>query len=333
MDSTRRVAHPSLKLPVYWVSVLALLWPLAAGAQHEEPTVAVCNHCTTGFDFSRAAAEAAEFEYGNGIPGETDEVYVVNIGDSQVLAYRVSRTLFDPDPSRVGDESVETTVTPIQGDPGFLDALQSAMQVIVSLSDPTVQDIPADELDLPFDSALDLIGPVPGSASLNQRTLENSLTNFFDDFWRQQLVALTDLVKRVVERFLFDEGLVELLDEVIVVFGDGSIVRVEVESIAQELDDPVDINIRFEVDADSVQVPGQAAVPLFPEELDGFSFTTPNPGLSQNLRDLLRRLGADISGPPGGGPDGTCTTTSCSDAGVDEQGNPVFSCTTSVGDC
>jgi len=120
---------------------------------------------------------------------------------------------------------------------------------------------------------------------------------------------------------------------VIVVFEDGSIVRVEVESIAQELDDPVDINIRFEVDADSVQVPGQAAVPLFPEELDGFSFTTPNPGLSQNLRDLLRRLGADISGPPGGGPDGTCTTTSCSDAGVDEQGNPVFSCTTSVGDC
>jgi len=317
-----------------FASALVWLWPTVAGAQVDDPTITVCNDCSSAFQYSHAAVQAAEFEFDGAFPGGTDEVYVVNVAAGQTLAYRVTRTMIDPDPFLFGDETFETTATPIDGEPALTFELADALQAIKDFHEAVIQDIPAEELDLPFDSALDLIGGNMGD--FYRRDLENALRERFAAFENTLLLA-TEGFSRMVSGVIFGEASFGDVGDgdVLITFPDETSLQVQVDTV-NDLSGSDGFLFRVDADTGSISVPGMRTVPIAAAELQGLEFTTPDPGLSQEFQDLLRRLGADVQGPPpggGGGGPGTCTTTSCVEAGVDDEGNPIFRCTQSISDC
>jgi len=328
MDSTRRVAHYCLKLPVYWVSVLALLWPMAAGAQHEEPTIAVCNDCSSAFQYSQAAIEAAPLDT---FPSGSADVYVVNLVDLDTLAYRVTRTMIDPDPAIFGDETFEANATPIDGDPVLMAELADTLQGMEAFFDAIVQDIPGEELDLPFDSALDLVGGGEGDA--NRIRLQQALENRFNQTFSQFAVHFNNFVRMTGSFFGVQNafpgpgnGFVRIN------FPDGTTLRARVETAPDPTDNGVDLEFDIDIDMESIQAPDGQFIPLTSGHLSGFELTTPDPGIRQALRDLLRRLGADVEPLEGGSPPGgSCTTTTC--VATTEDGFTLYFCSESVSSC
>ena len=320
---------------VVFASALVWLWPVVAGAQFDDPTITVCNDCSSGFQYSHAAVQAAEFEFDDAFLGGSDDVYVVNIAASQTLAYRVTRTMIDPDPTFFGDETLETTATPIDGEPALMLELADALQAIMDFHEAVIQDIPAEELNLPFDSALDLIGGSEGSmADFYRRDLENALRERFASFETTLLLAAEGF-SRVVSGVIFGEASFGGVGDgdVLITFPDGSSLWVQVDTV-NDLSSSEGFSFRVDADTGSITVPGMRTVPIAAAELEGLEFTTPDPGLSQEFQDLLRRLGADVEDPPpGGGDPGICTTTTCVSAGVDDNGVPIFRCTTSISNC
>jgi len=279
---------------------LTCLWPAVAGAQIDDPTIAVCNDCSADFQYGQAAMQAT-----NLFPGETKDVYVVNISAMETMAFRIS-LITTVDPS--GDLGIDISVVPIAGDPFIVDDLVAAMEIIKNMKDAMTQDVPADALDLPanIDSALDLVGPEGSAASLNRRTFENSLTEHFRSFWQQQMIVAVDSVARAVERFLAESG-INFSGIVEVIFENGTRVSVKVESINQDISDPTELVIKFDTDEESVTAPGFLGIPLQPGELDDFDFTTPDPDLARELEQLIDRFGLDILGSGHSGEN--CTTT------------------------
>ena len=318
---------------VVFASALVWLWPVVAGAQFDDPTITVCNDCSSGFQYSHAAVQAAEFEFDDAFLGGSDDVYVVNIAASQTLAYRVTRTMIDPDPTFFGDETLETTATPIDGEPALMLELADALQAIRDFHDAVIQDIPADELDLPFDSALDLVGG--GLGDVNRIRLQQAMEARFNATFSEFAVHFNNFVRMVGGIFSVQTSLpAPGTGFVRVNFPDGTTLRARVEAAPDPTDSGVDLEFDVDVDMESIQGPNGEFIPLSAAHLVDFEFTTPDPGLSQAFQDLLRRLGADVEdAPPGGGGAGSCETTTCVSAGVDDNGVPIFRCTLSIGDC
>lgn len=279
--------------------VLACLWPVVAGAQVDDPTITVCDECSSDFQSSNEAVEAAGL-----LPGETKDVYVVNISARQTRAYRVTLTVS----GTLGEMTFNISVVPIDGDPFIVDDLVAAMEIIKNMNDAMTQDLPADELDLPanIDSALDLVGPDNGTAGLNRIQFENSLTEFYKGFWNQQMISVVDTVERIIDKFLAESDL-NLSGAVEVVFEDGTRVRVKVVSRDQDMSDPTELVITFDTDEDSVTAPGLSGVPQQPGHLGDFDFTTPDPDLWRELEQLIDRFGVEILGSGHSGEN--CTTT------------------------
>jgi len=198
-----------------------------------------------------------------------------------------------------------------------------------------IQDIPAEELDLPFDSALDLIGGSVGDS--NRIRLQQAMEGRFNETFSEFAVHFNNFVRLVGGIFSVETSFpAPGTGFVRVNFPDGTTLRARVETAPDPTDNGVDLEFYGDVDPESIQGPNGEFIPLSGAHLVGFEFTTPDPGLSQEFQDLLRRLGADVQGPPpggGGGGPGTCTTTSCVEAGVDDEGNPIFRCTQSISDC
>jgi len=310
---------------------LVWLWPVVAGAQVDDPTIAFCNGCSSGFQYADAASQAAQFEFAGGWIVETDDVYVVNVPARTALAYRVTRTRVDPDPFIIGDEFLELDVAPIPGDPGFLDDLAVAVDIAGNLRDAFTQDLPADELELPIelDSAFDLVGPDDGAAGLSRLQFENALTEYYREFWQQQMLNVRETVARALERVL-PEGDINLNGVVEVVFDDGTRVKVVVVSMDQDISDPTEVVIEFEIDQESVSAPGEPDMLGVPQQighLDDYNVSSDDPNLAAELQELLQRLGAQLVFIGGGSSAGSCTTTmSCSEDGNTIVCSVTYSC-------
>jgi len=306
------------------VFAIVWLWPIVASAQDDLPTITVCNDCSSEFQYGQAAVQAA-----NLFPGETEDVYVANISALETMAFRISlMTTVQPS----GDLGIDISAMPISGDPAVNDDLLDAMAIIDGMKSAMVEDVPADRLELPaeIDSALDLIGPEGPEghpASRNRRIFQNRLTEYYRDDWRQRMIGARDGVERALERFFGESG-INLNGIVEVIFDDGTKVRIRVVSIDQDMSDPTEIVITFEVVEESVSAPGIDPPLRFYELSDYDEEGIADPDLAVELGELLRRLGALVEGSFGG----SCSTTmTCSEV-PDGAGGVETRCTATA-DC
>ena len=238
---------------VQMMLVLGLIWlvPLGAAAQ-SSPTIEVCNHCNTDWQFSQAALSAS-----NPIPDQWKDVYVVNIKTEQTRAYRV--IMFMDDFDDFGNIVFDVNVTGISGNPGVLGDIAEAITVVKDFEDELIQNVPAEELNLPFDSAIDLVGPDSGITQFNRDAIQNELTQRYRTFLRARLFESMDIASSLVNRFF--ANLTITIDNVVVVFEDGSQVTLDIENVGAELESNL-LTVKFEVDETSVIVPGiLSAVP------------------------------------------------------------------------
>lgn len=328
MDTILRTGACLRKVPLMLVLGLIWLWPYVASAQDDLPTITVCNDCSSGYQYADAGAQAAQFEWAGGWVPESDDVYVVNVPARQTLAYRVTRTRIDPDPFIIGDEILQLDVEPIDGDPGLLDDLAAAIDVVSDFGGAITENIPADELILPpeIDSALDLLGPEAGPGGLRRDAFERALTQYFSSFWQQQSISFQGIVGRLVNKIL---GQLNLPggSAVTIVFGDGTSIDVLITAMDQDITD-FEIQLRFDVLEDTVLAPGVLLIPLQAGQLDDYTVSSDDPDLAAELQELLQRLGAALVFVGGGSGGGNCTTTmSCSDDGGETR------CTVTVSGC
>jgi len=293
---------------------LACLWPAVAGAQADDPTITVCNDCSSGFQYGDAAAQAAQFEWYSSFIPESDDVYVVNIEANQTLAYMVTRTQIDPDPFVIGDETMELNAVPIDGDPALMLDLADALQGIKDFHDAVIQDIPAEELDLPFDSALDLVGG--GGGDFNRVVLQHGMEDHFNGIFSQFSVHFNDFVRMAggifgaSPSFPFGDVIVR------VTFPDGTTLRASVMIAKDPTDSGFDLEFDPDVDMESIRGPEGESIPLEPAHLSAFDLTTANTDFHQAIAELLGRLGAELVFIGGGSSGGSCTTTCTHDGNV-----------------
>src|SRR6056297_1133287 len=285
---------------------LACLWPAVAGAQADDPTITVCNDCSSGFQYGDAAAQAAQFEWYSSFIPESDDVYVVNIEANQTLAYMVTRTQIDPDPFVIGDETMELNAVPIDGDPALMLDLADALQGIKDFHDAVIQDIPAEELDLPFDSALDLVGG--GGGDFNRVVLQHGMEDHFNGIFSQFSVHFNDFVRMAggifgaSPSFPFGDVIVR------VNFPNGTTLRVSVVIAKDPTDNGFDLEFDVDVDMESIRGPDGQFIPLEPAHLSGYELTTQDSGFAEAFLDLIRRFDIDVI--QFGDSGGACTTTS-----------------------
>jgi len=277
--------------------VLACLWPVVAGAQVDDPTITVCDECSSDFQYSNAAVEAAGL-----LPGETKDVYVVNISARQTRAYRVTLTVFGTS----GEMTFDINVVSIDGEPALMSDLADALQGIKDFHDAVIQDVPAEELDLPFDSALDLIGG--GSGDANRIRLQQRLEDHFNGIFSQFAVHFNDFVRMAggifgaSPSFPFGDVIVR------VNFPNGTTLRVSVVIAKDPTDNGFDLEFDVDVDMESIRGPDGQFIPLEPAHLSGYELTTQDSGFAEAFLDLIRRFDIDVI--QFGDSGGACTTTS-----------------------
>ena len=281
---------------VQMMLVIGLIWlvPLGTAAQ-SLPTIEVCNDCSTDWQFSQAAFSAA-----NPLPNQSEVVYVVNVTTEQTRVFRVTLIIFNSGGGGItpGEISFDVNVTEITGNPTVLDDVAAAVGLVKDLGDAMIQDIPAEDLQLPpgLDSAIDLIGPDTSSAGLNRGGLENALRLHFDSFWRQQTTGLSDLILRIANRLLGD-GLANISGAIEVVFPDGTKVVVKIVSIDENPTELFEYIFEFDVNEASVTAPGISIFPQNSGQFSGFSASDLDNDLYQHLRDLALRFGIPVLWP------------------------------------
>jgi len=267
--------------------VLGLMWLVSLGAAAQSlPTIKVCNDCSTDWQFSQAAISAS-----NANPNQSDVVYVVKLTTEQTRVYSVSIFMYT---GPFGEIDFHYSVTEISGDPAVLGDIAAATTIFKDFNDALIQDFDAEELDLSFDSAIDLIGDENSAAGGFRRELQEKLTDYYSGFWRSMITDATDTIDSLLDKFLAESGLDAEYD--IVVFEDGTKVRLKIEEVGRVASDPFTIIIEFDVDVDSVTAPGTNFVPVTPGQFEGFSGSGLDNDLSEQLRDLALLFGVTILG-------------------------------------
>ena len=326
----------------------ALIWPFGGfaqaaphrgAAQSDVPILALCIRCDSGARYANAAAERIlHFRSEDPFESVPQLVHVVNVSAKEAPAYRVTRIVRDPDPHRLGDETVELDVVAVDSDPVFVEELVGAMEVVLGLWGNVYRRLSPEELKLPdrLDSAIDLIGPENSAAGGNRQTVEHALSGYYEDLWQQNLDMVSTPVLEAVELFMQSHGVAlrhgdgEPQGAAILDFADGTEVFVRVTSIGQHsLSAPEELYVRFETDQGSVRAPGQFAFPSSAGALKDWPLSTDDPHLARQLTALVERLGARIVEPePAAASSDQCTTNwAC--AAVGEQ--PV--CEITYSDC
>ena len=271
---------------VQMMLLIGLMWlvPLGAGAQ-SLPTIEVCNDCSTDLQFSQAAFSASDL-----FPGQSEDVYVINVTNEQTRVFRVTLMIT----GGLGDTSLDVNIIEINGDPEMLGDIAAATTIFKDFNDALIQDIDAEDLDLSFDSALDLIDAEGSPASGLRRELQEEMTAFYGTTWRSFITEISNIIDSIIDRFIADIGFDPAF--VTVVFDDGTKVRLRIEEFGRNGANPSQILFEFEVDVESITAPGLNFVPLEPNEFARFSASDLDNDLAQELRDLAFLFGISVVG-------------------------------------
>jgi len=305
------------------LSFALIAWPSARA--DDQISIETCSQCS-GFQLMQAAIDAAQFASPFLQPVQTAGVYVINPLDRIVQFYLVTQIYTDPDPALLGDESLATDAVATPGDPAIIADVHTVFAALDDFQQFMTQNESADELDLPFDSALDLVGPVDSTAGLNRTILQNRLESRSDQFFNDLIIQGSSFLGDIFGGVFSDAGVVDG-NTFWLEFGDGSTVKIEIVQVSEDPTEFANLNIEFDVLEDTAQVTGQIdGIPQSPGQLSNFSITTPNIGLSNAFRDLIRRLGVGFDDS---GPVGECSTITC----VAEPPNGTPRCTRTFGPC
>ena len=278
------------------ILVLGLLWllPLGAGAQ-SLPNITVCDDCSSDFQFSQAAFSATDL-----FPGQSEVVYVVNIATEETRVFRVTLIIT----GGFGDTSLDVNITEISGDPAVISDIAAATTFVKDFNDALIQDVRAEDLDLSFDSALDLIDTPDLPARGFRRELQEGLTERYRTFWQARALELSNVAGSFLDQF-FSGNLLKTRF-VNVVFEDGTKVRVNIIDSGGELESDV-YTIVFVVDVESITADELNFVPLEADDFLSLIGTDMNNDLAQHFRDLAFRFGIPVLWPEDLG--GECTTS------------------------
>lgn len=266
-----------------------------------ETHIALCNTCSTSLDYSQKAVQT------DLIPGQTKDVYVVNIERNETRVFQVEVMLTG---SGFGDQGINLAVTPISGNSATLSDINAATDKIQEMDSKLNSSISAQDLGIlnNHSSAIDLVGP--SNAGLARNNLKNRLQEHLRDFWSAQTISLADSIKAVLDK-LIGEGAIGANGAVITTYPDGTKVIVRIKSIdwAINIAWDTDIVFDFEVDQDSVTHEDLGAVPQDPSEFYGLNQGGLEPDIARALSDLAFRFGIDVSSPSN--PEACNTTMTC----------------------
>lgn len=290
-------------LAVSFVSSEVAAWSL--------PTTTVCNHCYSDASFKHQAEQTslANRPLFEGL----DYVYVINVSSEDVRHFEVHRWVeYDPEPyshSRSSSEGetlsynygpARAEAIELPGDPSILASIDQAIGVSKNFSSQVTQGISSDDLGLPFDSAIALIGPETSPAGLHRNALKNMLHQHFNAILQTLMISVTDLAHRFVGKFL-SESSAEFLKNVTVEFPDGTEVQVKIEEILDSLDG--DVGFEFHVRVETISGPGLPAAPLNPGQFAGFRFSGNGVTVAELINlALLYNIPVSQAGGGGGGP-------------------------------
>ncbi len=259
---------------------LTIVMGLSAGSfvLAQDVKTASCN-CTSDSQFAVTAEQAALGTSPFLIEG-VQEIYVAHPGTREVQSFIVTREWVGNGPGD-GGGYWETRVTPESGDPDVLDVINAGFSAHTAVSVFLSEGIDIDELGMDIDSAVDLVGPTDSAAGLNRQALENELEGYLSTHFGDIVTGFADDVP---------SGLLDILqaaldmalefvgpDRVIwVEFGDGTRIKVNLESLQFELDGSggiVAVTLHPGIDEGSAQGPGLSAVPQSPGQFSGFGFS------------------------------------------------------------
>jgi len=239
-------------------------------------------------EYSQAALEAT-----NLLPGNAQDIYVVNTTQQQIQVYQA---LLSINNSGSGEDSLGLEMRLLSGDASLLSAINQALDLTLGLSLELARTINADELILPdeLDSALDLIGPEDSSAGGYRNALRNSLNERYNRYLLQQnLNTVQNWGEGAFSKFLTDSDL--LKNKVILVeFPDGTRVNVDVTKIAEVLGSfeklgsfiEAKIALDLEINLRSIASDEQMSFPQSAGQFSNF-----NADLTRALEELALRFG------------------------------------------
>lgn len=268
------------------------------------PAVSVCNNCYSDASFEHRAEQAslASRPLFEGL----DYVYVVNLSSEEVRYFQVDRWMeYALAPYSQGNKlsynygSARADAVEIAGEPSVLAAIGQAIDATKDFSNQVAQGISADELGLPFDSAIALIGPDSSPAGLNRNALKNMLRQHLSGILQTLRISMTDLAQRALSTLISDSS-VNWLSNVTVEFPDGTLVEIEIVNILDSLYG--NVGFHFEVRVETIAGPGLPAVPLNADQFAGFQYSGSGVTVAELINLALRyNIPVNHSGSGGSG--------------------------------
>lgn len=269
------------------------------------PKIGVCNNCYSDASFEYRAEQTSLAS--RPLFEGRDFIYVVNLSSEEVRHFQVDRWIeYDAAPYSMGTKSsydygsARANAVEIPAEPSALDAIYAAVDATKEFSNQVAQGISADELGLPFDSAIALVGPDGTQASFNRNSMRNAIHQHLNGLWNLMKISMSDLAFRTATRFLSDSA-ARMLSHITIEFPDGTKIQVRVLRIFDSLNG--DVGFDLDVRTDSITGPGLLAVPQAPGEFSGFRYSGNGVSVAELINLALRyNIPVTQDGSGGGGP-------------------------------
>jgi hypothetical protein len=241
-----------------------------------------------------------------------DPVYVINLNTNEVRYYDVERWVEQPveppggdgsgSAAIIGDDVYRAEALPGAPDPGIVSDMKAARDIALDFNarleggTVPVSELPA---DLPFDSAIDLVGPSDSEAGYNRGAMANAVEAYWESGWSGALENASLVVEGFASKWLIDiqtDGPTSKTFE----FADGTTVEVEISNVGVDRSGAVaTVDFDISVDVNSVEAPGLLFVPQSAGQFNNFVYTGGQSILDQ-IAELARRYGIQVTGTLGG---------------------------------
>jgi len=331
------------------VAIVLAMAAHAAGAVEGDTKITLCKYCNSSA-FSNAA-ETAAMQQSPQLQEGRQFVFVVDVGTDEIRYYEVVREsvricredaataqssmIIDPDdPGPTLPDCFSnwvTSSTQLAPPAAALAELQLAREqvrkFVAEVQDHELGDLDFGGVDLPIDSAVDLLGnsTFGHDTAFLRSALEGAVANVFFETWTDRVIsALLDLGARFANTFLADPSILNL-NSATVHFPDGTSIELDVVAIVRDELSRFK-TVRLKVNEASARGTDGSVIPTTPGAF-GTAFGNPgvgNPMYLSNLSDLFVRGGGRVDREETGN---SCSALmQCWEAGVDANGNPILKC-------
>ncbi|MFC3093844.1 hypothetical protein DRW07_10220 [Alteromonas sediminis] len=282
------------------VSVVILLffsYFLPANAETQSmPTILYCHTCNTDVQYAEKVLKEVSLPH-----NEPQTLYMVNLLRGQVIAYQVALIKGKSE----SDAPVLTyTVTPIAGDDAVLEGIADARLIVQSFGQ-AFNNITPNALSIPFDSAIDLLGP----SELFKNGLQNRLSHHTSNLWFSLNQNASHMAKAVAYDLLVASGCCFAritFEDTSQVLVKSVAIRREVSGlfkmdIATELEGYSQLNsvidIEFDVELNTIRTPNILAFPNQANQFAKWKVSNVPYEIAQEIAELASRVGIEAPLP------------------------------------